>query len=121
MLDELIEAIPLVAVLAELGALTWAFTRKNIGSVVLVNSLAAAGLLLLIAPALSGSFYFADALLVLQVATVAFALTTLATSVSWVAHPARKPWLVWAEFSVLGGLSVGLLLLVVAFNTAHGV
>jgi hypothetical protein len=121
MLDELLETLPMVAVLAELGALSWAFARKNIVSVVLVNSLAAAGLLLAVGPHLGVSFHFADVLLVLQVATVAFAMVTLATSVSWVAHPNRKPWMVWAEFAILAGLSGALLMLVVAFKSGHGV
>jgi hypothetical protein len=76
--------------------------------VVLINALGAAAVIAFIAPELRVSLQFVDVFLVLQVVIVAFALTTLTTSVSWLVHPTGGSLAVWAEFSVLVGLSATL-------------
>jgi hypothetical protein len=108
MSEELLETLPLVAVLIEIAVFGWAFLRKNVSSIVVVNALLAAGVILFIVPELRISLQFADVFLVLQVAVIAFALTTVTTSVSWFVHPAGRSLAVWAEFSVLVGLSMAL-------------
>jgi hypothetical protein len=107
MSDELIEALPMLAVLVELVAMGFAFARRNVRSVVLVNALGAA------------TFQFDDVLVVLQFAVLAFALATLATSLTWVAHPGGRALAVWTEFSVLAGLSVAFLTVVLVLKLAR--
>jgi hypothetical protein len=108
MSEEMLETLPLVAVLIEIAVFGWAFLRKNVNSIVVVNALLAAGVILFIAPELKISLQFVDVFLVLQVAIIAFALTTLTTSVSWFVHPAGRALAVWTEFSILVGLSMAL-------------
>ena len=105
MSEELLEAIPLLAVLIEAAVFGWAFLRKNVGGIVLVNAIGAAGVIAFIAPELRMSLQFVDLFLLLQLAILAFALTTLTTSVSWFVHPVGRPLAVWTEFSILVGLS----------------
>ncbi|WP_158813919.1 hypothetical protein [Methylocapsa sp. S129] len=119
MSDELLEAIPLLAVLIEAAALVWAFARRNVNGIVLVNALVAAGVILLIAPELTASVQFADVFLLLQLVVLAFALTTLTTSFSWLAHPVGRPLAVWAEFSIMVGLSAALLIVVLILRMAQ--
>jgi len=108
MSDELLEAIPLLAVLAEAMALVWVFARRNVNGVVLVNALAAAALIFVIVPKLSASIQLGDFFLFMQLTVVAFALATLTTSLSWLAHRGGRTFVVWTEFSVIAGLSVAL-------------
>jgi hypothetical protein len=119
MSNEAFETIPLLAVLAEVAALVWALARRNAESLALVNALGAAGLTLIVGPKLGGSIEFADVLFLAQLAVLGFALTTLATSLSWLARPANRPWLVWAEFSVLSSLSLAVLAFIVAAKSAR--
>ena len=105
MSEELLEAIPLLAVLIEAAVFGWAFLRKNVSGIVLVNAIGAAGVIAFIAPELRMSLQFVDVFLLLQLAILAFALTTLTTSVSWFVHPIGRPLAVWTEFSILVGLS----------------
>jgi hypothetical protein len=108
MSDELLETLPLIAVLIEVAVFGWAFLRKNVSGVVLVNAIGAAAVIALIAPELKVSLQFVDVFFVLQVVIVAFALATLTTSFSWLIHPTGRSLAVWAEFSVLVGLSATL-------------
>jgi len=108
MSDELLETLPLIAVLIEVAVFGWAFLRKNVSGVVLVNAIGAAAVIALIAPELKVSLQFVDVFFVLQVVIVAFALATLTTSFSWLIHPTGRSLAVWAEFSVLVGLSAAL-------------
>jgi hypothetical protein len=119
MSNELLEAIPMFAVLAEAAALIWAFARKNVNGVVLVNALGAAGLLLLVIPHLGASIRFADIFLLLQLVMLAFALATLTTSFSYLAYPNFRPWVVWTEFSVMAGLSMAFLTFIFALRMAR--
>jgi hypothetical protein len=119
MSDELIEALPMLAVLVELVAMGFAFARRNVRSVVLVNALGAATLIALVAPELRSGVQFDDVLVVLQFAVLAFALATLATSLTWVAHPGGRALAVWTEFSVLAGLSVAFLTVVLVLKLAR--
>jgi hypothetical protein len=105
MSEELLETLPLLAVLIEAAVFGWAFLRKNVSGIVLVNAIGAAAVIAFIAPELRMSLQFVDVFLLLQLAIVAFALTTLTTSVSWLVHPVGRPLAVWAEFSILVGLS----------------
>jgi hypothetical protein len=119
MTNDLVETIPLLAGLAEAGALIWAFARRNVNGVVLVNALGAAALLLLVVPHLGASIRFVDIFLLLQLMTLAFALATLMTSLSYVAYPVFRPWVVWTEFSVMAGLSAGFLAFIFALRIAR--
>lgn len=119
MSNEALQAIPMLALFAEAGAAIWAFARKDLKSIVLVNALAAAGVMLFIAPELSVSIKFVDVILLLQVALLTFALATLTTSLSWFAFPDSQPWLVWSEFSVVAGLSLAVLAFVSALGVAR--
>jgi hypothetical protein len=119
MSDELLEAIPMLAVLVELFAVGWAFARRNVNGLVLVNALGAAGLIVVVAPELRAGLQFDDLLVLLQLAVLAFALATLATSASWIAHPGGRPLIVWTEFSVIAGLSVALLTVVLLLKMAR--
>jgi hypothetical protein len=84
MSDELLETLPLVAVLIEVVVFGWAFLRKNVSGVVLVNAIGAAAVIALIAPELKVSLQFADVFLVLQVVILAFAHRLMA-------HPSDRP------------------------------
>ena len=108
MSEELLETLPLVAVVIEIAVFGWAFLRKNVNGIVVVNALLAAVVILFIAPEVKISLQFVDVFLVLQVAIIGFALTTLMTSVSWFVHPSGQSLAVWAEFSILVGLSMAL-------------
>ena len=119
MSDELLETLPMLAVLVELAAVAFAFARRNMRSVVLVNALGAAALIGLVGPELRAGVQFDDVLVVLQFAVLAFALATLATSLTWVAHPGGRALAVWTEFSVLAGLSVALLTVVLVIKLAR--
>jgi hypothetical protein len=119
MSDELIETIPMLALLLEVVAIAWAFARRNIKGVVIVNALGAAALIALVGPELGAGARFDDVLVVLQFAVLAFALATLATSLSWIAHPGRRAPAVWTEFSLLAGLSVALLTVVLVLKLAR--
>jgi hypothetical protein len=119
MSDELIEALPMLAVLVELAAVVLAFARRNIKSVVLVNALGAAALIGIVAPELRSGVRFDEVLVILQFAVLGFALATLATSLSWVAHPGGRAVAIWTEFSVLAGLSVALLTVVLVLKLAR--
>jgi hypothetical protein len=119
MSDELLEMIPILAVLAEAMALVWVFVRKNMSGIVLVNALVAATVTLLVAPKLNASIGFADWLFLAQIVVMAFALATLATSVSWLAHPVEQPLMVWTEFSVMAGVSVAFVMVVVIVKVAQ--
>lgn len=105
MSDETLAAIPMFALLAEAAAALLALARKDLHSIALINALAAAGLMLILVPELSISIRFVDVLLLLQIALLAFALTTLTTSLCWFAFRQGQPWLVLSEFSVLAALS----------------
>jgi len=119
MSDELLETLPMLAILVELAAVILAFARRNIRSVVLVNALSATALIGLVAPELRSGVGFDDVLFILQFAVLAFALATLATSLSWVAHPGGRVLAVLTEFSVLAGLSVALLTVVLVLKLAR--
>src|SRR5258708_7635126 len=119
MSDELIETLPMLAVLVEFVAMAFAFARRNVRSVVLVNALGAATLIALVAPELRAGVQFDDVLVLLQFAVLAFALATLATSLSWVAHRGGRALAVWTEFSVLAGLSVAFLTVVLILKLAR--
>jgi hypothetical protein len=119
MSDELLQTIPVLAVIVELIAIAWAFARRNMNGVVLVNALGAVALIALVVPELRAGVQFDDVLVLLQFAVLAFALATLATSLSWVAHQGGRALAVWTEFSVLAGLSVALLSVVLILKLAR--
>jgi hypothetical protein len=119
MSEELLEMIPLLAVLIEAAAFGWAFVRRNVSGIVLVNAVGAAGVILLVAPELKISLQFVDVFLLLQLAILAFALTTLTTSLSWFVQPVGRPLAVWTEFSILVGLSIALAVFLAILRLAH--
>jgi hypothetical protein len=92
MSDELLEAIPTLAILVEAMALIWVFARRNVNGVVMVNALAAGALIFVIVPKLGASIQLGDFFLLMQLSVVAFALATLTTSLSWLAHRAGGRW-----------------------------
>lgn len=119
MTDELLEALPMVAVATEAGALALAYVRKNVSGIVLVNALGAAGVMTFIVPELRVSIQFLDVFFLLQLTMLAFAVATLTTSLSWLAHPIKRSLAVWTEFSIIAGLSAALLLLVLVLRAAQ--
>jgi hypothetical protein len=118
MSDELLETIPALAVLIEAIALVWVFARRNVSGVVLINALGAAALILAIAPKLGASLQLADFFSILQLSVLVFALATLTTSLSWLAHRGGQTFAVWTEFSVMVGLSVALASLIFFLRAA---
>ncbi len=119
MSDETLAAIPMFALLAEASAALLALARKDLHSIALVNALAAAGLVLILVPELGVSVRYVDPLLALQVVLLAFALTTLTTSLCWFAFRQGQPWLVLTEFSILAALSTTVAIIVVVLRIAR--
>jgi hypothetical protein len=113
------EAVSLLAVLAQAGALVWALARGDLTGVVLINLLGAGGFLAATLPTLGVSMKTLDEdFLALLFALLVFEIVTLATSLSWF-FDAPLEWLAWTEFSIQGLLSLAVLIFIFTFKVTR--
>jgi hypothetical protein len=113
------EAVALLAVLAQAGALVWALARGDLTGVVLINLLGAGGFLTATLPTLSVSMKTLDEdFLSLLFALLVFEIVTLGTSLLWFVDPHLK-WLAWTEFSIQGLLSLAVLIFIFTFKVTR--
>jgi hypothetical protein len=116
MSNEMLETSAVLAVLIEAAALAFALLRRDLTAVVVLNLLAAAGLLVALVPDLAASAKtLAEGFLIFEIAVLVLALVTLATSLFWLAYR-KLAWLVWIEFSGHALLALAFLLFAFTFR-----
>jgi hypothetical protein len=117
--DSAPEAVALLAVLAQAGALVWALARGDLTGVVLINLLGAGGFLTATLPTLNVSMKTLDQdFLSLLFALLVFEIVTLGTSLSWFFDP-HLEWLAWTEFSIQGLLGLAVLVFIFTFTVTR--
>jgi hypothetical protein len=115
MSNEMLEAASLLVLLIEAGVAVWALTRGDPTTLVVLNLVGAAGLLIALAPSLVAFRTLNEDFVPFLFGVAAFELVVLATSALWLVHR-KVTWLVWAEFAGHAALSVGMVFFIFTFK-----